>query len=136
MAATNAPKSPESRRRANPPARGDWQHAATPSWPDEVPAPPDGLMAASVTAWETWFSAWFSAFWRPEDLPQIRSMVRLYDQVERGEFQRHPELRLMMDTYGVTPKGQQDRRWRPPLEAESAKPKRQAKARSRLKAVK
>jgi hypothetical protein len=38
----------------------------------------------------------------------------LYDQVERGEFQRANELRLQMDTYGITPKGQQDRRWKPP----------------------
>ena len=135
MAATNAPKSAEARRRTNVPARGDWQAAPAPCWEGEQPAAPDGLMPASVTAWETWFSAWFSAFWKPEDLPQIRSMVRLYDQVERGEFQRHPELRLMMDTYGVTPKGRQDRRWAPPLEAEPAKPQRQ-RAKARLKAVK
>ena len=136
MAATNAPKSAESRRRANAPARGDWQTAPAACWEGEQPSPPDGLMPASVVAWETWFSAWFSAFWRPEDLPQIRSMVRLYDQVERGEFQRHPELRLMLDTYGVTPKGRQDRRWAPPLEPEKAARQQVSKARSRLKAVK
>jgi hypothetical protein len=60
--------------------------------------------------------AWFAAFWAPEDLPALRTLVRLYDQVERGEFHRAPELRIEMDTYGITPKGQQDRRWKPPEE--------------------
>jgi len=72
------------------------------------------LMPASVGAWDTWMGAWFAANWRPEDLPGLRQLIRLYDQVERNEFQRCGELRLGMDTYGITPKGQQDRRWAPP----------------------
>lgn len=80
-------------------------------------------MPASVSAWVTWMGAWFAAFWSPADLPGLRQLVRLYDQVERGEFQRAGELRLQMDTYGVTPKGQQDRRWRAPqAEASQAGP--------------
>ena len=58
--------------------------------------------------------AWFAVHWTPEDLPGLRQLVRTYDQVERNEFQRGPELRLLMDTYGITPKGQQDRRWAAP----------------------
>lgn len=114
MAGTGAaPKA--TRRRANEPLRGEiksvpgigWQHGKT-------PASPKGLMPGSVTAWKTWMAAWFAAHWGPEDLPALSQLVKLYDQVERGEFQRSTELRLMMDTYGITPKGQQDRRWRPP----------------------
>jgi hypothetical protein len=71
-------------------------------------------MPAAVEAWNVWGAAWFAAFWTPDDLPGLRQLVRLYDQVERGMFQRAAELRLQMDTYGITPKGQQDRRWRPP----------------------
>jgi len=59
-------------------------------------------------------ASWFAAFWLPSDLPALRQLVRLFDQVELGEFQRAGELRLQMDTYGITPKGQQDRRWKPP----------------------
>jgi hypothetical protein len=59
-------------------------------------------------------AAWFAAHWTPADLPALRQLVRLYDEVERNEFQRAGELRLQMDTYGITPKGQQDRRWAPP----------------------
>jgi len=71
-------------------------------------------MPASLEAWSTWFAAWFAAFWSPVDVPGLRQLIRLYDQVERGEFQRAGELRLQMDTYGITPKGQQDRRWKAP----------------------
>lgn len=59
-------------------------------------------------------TAWFAAHWTPEDLPALRQVIRLYDQVERGEYVRAGELRLQMDNYGITPKGQQDRRWVPP----------------------
>ena len=114
-----APK--PNRRRRNTPVRGDyvaadggWQHG-------DVPPPPDGLMPPSVVAWETWFAAWFAAHWTPDDIPALRQVVRLYDQVERGEYQRSTELRLAMDTYGITPKGQQDRRWTRP-KPEEAKP--------------
>ena len=109
-----APK--EDRVRRNVPERGDHTVAPAAGWQHgDAPAPPDGLMPASVVAWETWFAAWFAAFWTPADLPGVRHMIRLHDEVERGEFQRSTELRMTMDTYGVTPKGQQDRRWKPPV---------------------
>ena len=75
---------------------------------------PGRLTLAAKTAWKTWFHAWFASHWTPDDVPGLRQVVRLYDQVERGEFHRAAELRLQMDTYGITPKGQQDRRWAPP----------------------
>lgn len=109
-------------KRQNPrdvPQRGDWQ-AASGGWQHgDLPAPPDGLMPASVEAWNVWISAWFAAHWTPDDLPGLRQLIRLYDQVERGEFQRASELRLQMDTYGITPKGQQDRRWVAPKAVET-----------------
>jgi hypothetical protein len=33
-----------------------------------------------------------------------------------ADFIRATELRYWLDAYGVTPKGQQDRRWRPPAD--------------------
>jgi hypothetical protein len=59
-------------------------------------------------------SGWVAAHWIEGDLPQLRHMVRLYDAVELGQLTRAPELRYWLDTYGLTPKGQQDRRWIPP----------------------
>lgn len=132
-----APKQQPNRRNHHEPGRGEWRHALGVGWQHgEVPEPPDGLKAETVEAWSTWMAAWYAAFWTPDDLPALRAMVLLYDQVMRGEYQRHPELRLNLDTWGVTPKGQQDRRWAPPLDAEPAKPKRPARKRAQLKAVK
>lgn len=100
--------------------RGSWKPAPDVGWQHgDIPAAPDGLMPASATAWDVWLKAWFAAHWTPDDLPGLRQLIRLYDQVERGEFQRASELRLQMDTYGITPKGQQDRRWAPPKAAET-----------------
>lgn len=76
------------------------------------------MMQASVDAWKTWMSAWFAAHWTPADLPALRQLIRLHDQLERGEFQRATEFRLLGDTYGITPKGQQDRHWTPPVEVD------------------
>ncbi len=119
-----APKPKSERVNSAVAARGEIQHASAVGWQHgEMPAPPDGLKAESIETWETWLGAWFAAFWTPSDVPGLRSMVLLYDQVLRGEYQRHAELRLMMDTYGVTPKGQQDRRWFPPKPAEADRPK-------------
>jgi hypothetical protein len=109
-----APKTTR-RNKADVPIRGEWKPAPGVGWQHEpFPAPPDGLLAASRTAWDTWMHSWFAAHWTPDDLPALRQLVRLYDEVERGEMQRASELRLWMDTMGVTPKGQQDRRWTRP----------------------
>ena len=117
MAAANPPK--ETRRRRNVPVRGEWKPTTSAGWQHgDIPPAPDGLMPKSVEAWDTWMRAWFAVHWTPEDLPGLRQLVRTYDQVERNEFQRGPELRLLMDTYGITPKGQQDRRWQRPKDAE------------------
>lgn len=101
--------------------RGEWSSAAAVGWQHgDTPKPPDGLMDATVKAWQTWMESWFAAHWSPSDLPGLRQLIRIYDQVERGEFQRANELRLQMDTYGITPKGQQDRRWAQPKSEEGA----------------
>lgn len=103
------------RNAADVPIRGEWQATPGIGWQHgDTPACPEGLMPASITAWSTWMQSWFAAHWIPNDLPALRQIVRTYDQLERGEFQRGPELRLLMDTYGISPKGQQDRRWAPP----------------------
>ena len=129
-----APKS--DRRRVNAPARGEWA-TAEPGWQHgEIPDPPDGLLEASRVAWVTWMESWFAGHWLPADLPALRQVIRLYDQVERGEFQRSAELRMSMDTYGISPKGQQDRRWAPPAEAEGEPVSRIGSAKERrLRAV-
>jgi hypothetical protein len=72
--------------------------------------------------WSTWMRSWFAAHWMPGDLPALRHLARLYDRVDRGDSRLAGELRLWMDTYGITPKGQQDRRWAPPAVDGDASP--------------
>ena len=119
-----APK--PTRRRRNKPVRGEWKTANAESWQHgDTPAPPDGLKDASLWAWQTWFRSWWAAHWSPDDLPGLRIVIRLYDEVERGEFTRATELRQMLDNYGITPKGQQDRHWqKPAADDEEGKPSR------------
>lgn len=107
-------KPPEQRRnRTKPqtefvPAAGvGWQHGP-------IPDPPPDLQPASVEAWNVWMSAWFAAFWTPADLPGLRQVVLLYDECEQGKLNRHAELRISMDSFGMTPKGQAERRWMRP----------------------
>jgi hypothetical protein len=115
-----APKPADQRRRRNKPVRGEWQPTPGLGWQaGPIPPPPDGLMPASLVAWDTWMSSWIASHWTPTDLPGLRTLIRLYDQVERGEYVRATELRVGMDTYGITPKGQQDRRWSPPKAEEA-----------------
>lgn len=111
-----APKT-ERRNPSDVPARGEWTPAPGFGWQHgDSPSAPSGLLKASREAWEVWMRAWYAAHWGPEDLPSLRQLIRLYDQVERGEYQRSTELRLAQDTWGITPKGQQDRRWKPPAD--------------------
>jgi hypothetical protein len=110
-----APKDPSDRRRRNAPARGEHQAVAGVGWQHgEIPRPPTGLTKHSRDVWVLWMGAWWAAHWTPADLPGLELVIRLYDQVQRGDYPRATELRLAMDTYGITPKGQQDRRWKPP----------------------
>ena len=109
------PKDAANRRRRNAPARGEWQTAPGIGWQHgETPPPPTGLRKSSRDAWETWMGAWFASFWTPGDLPSLRVLIRLYDQVERGHLERAGDVRLWQSTYGITPAGQLARRWQRP----------------------
>ena len=110
------------RFRHDKPVRGDWHAADAVGWQyGKIPPCPADVEPATRGAWKTWFGSWVAAFWTPEDVPGLRMLARIYDSVERGNYQRAPELRLWMDTYGLTPKGQQDRRWRPPDEPKAVR---------------
>lgn len=101
------------------PERGEVQTASAVGWQHgRTPAAPRGLCEEAREAWRTWMGAWFASFWAPEDLPGLRLLISYYDEAYTAEQFRHAsELRQLMDTYGITPKGQQDRRWRPPYKA-------------------
>lgn len=107
-----APKTQRFRR--NDPMRGEWQPSPEGGWQHDLPAPPAGLAQGSVATWQTWFKSWWAGHWTEDDLPGLGLLIRLYDRVNRGDVRRLGELRQLMDSYGITPKGQQDRRWARP----------------------
>lgn len=132
-----APKDPTKRVNHNLPIRGEWQPTPGRGWQHgAIPAPPDGLRPEAIEAWDVWMKSWFASHWTPDDLPGLALVASLYSQVRdyfddphvekkiRGKdetvFVLKPnpatELRQMMDNYGITPKGQQDRRWVAPAD--------------------
>lgn len=114
-----APKAKAGRRRRNVPALGEWQPTVGVGWQHgPVPDPPDGLVEASRDAWSTWMGAWFAAHWLPADLPGLRLVIVQFDAVQRGQPKANDITALvrLMDTYGITPAGQQSRRWEAPAE--------------------
>jgi hypothetical protein len=119
--AGRGPAADRVRVRRGAPGRGEWQPTEGSGWQhSDIPAPPTGLRDSSLATWQTWFQAWWAAHWTPDDLPALRLLIRLYDRVGRGDLARLSELRQLMDSYGITPKGQQDRRW---LRPEAPKPR-------------
>jgi hypothetical protein len=104
------------RRRRNAPARGDWTSETATGWQHgETPQPPRVSIAARET-WTVWMGSWFAAHWLPEDLPNLRLVIKLWAKAWTGKAAsaERSELRQLMDSYGITRKGQQDRHWVPP----------------------
>lgn len=111
------PKAPEERVTRHEPQRGEVRTAEGVGWQHgRRPAAPAGLGPEARKAWGVWMGSWYASFWTPEDLPGLEVVARLYDAVASGELTRATEYRLQADTYGITPKGQQDRRWRAPYQ--------------------
>lgn len=142
-----APKPTTQRRTAHAPIRGEWQATPGIGWQHgEIPPVPDGVHADTREAWGIWMRAWFASHWTPDDLPGLEHLASLHSECRtafhepfiesegpRGGtiYVRRPspvtELRQMLDNYGITPKGQQDRRWEAP-KAEAEQPTRKRAA--------
>lgn len=97
--------------------RGNFVRSVAIGWQDgEIPEPPPGVSSVTRAAWRAWISGWVASHWVRADLPGLYVMARLYDAVEAGQLNKATELRYWLDTFGLTPKGAQDRRWLPPAD--------------------
>lgn len=111
-----APKS-NRQNKYDTPTRGDWQVTPGVGWQHgPIPDPPARATQVTRDAWNTWFRAWFAAHWGPEDLPMLRYIAALFNRVQGKEATaaERSEFRQLADSFGLTKKGQQDRRWVPP----------------------
>jgi hypothetical protein len=110
------------RRRRNKPELGEWVAQEGIGWQHgAIPEPPDGMKEPSLDAWRTWFRSWFAAHWTPDDVPGLRLVIRMYDDVERGSQTKAADrasLHAWMRSYGITPDGQQKLRWVRPAKPE------------------
>ena len=126
---------PAARRRRNKPIN-EWREAEGAGWQHgKVPPPPPGLCPEAVEAWQTWMASWVASFWKPGDLPGLFVVAKLYDRATRNPTAAAvTALRQWMTAYGLTPAGQQARRWRRP--AEDAKPAAKTRPASTYKHLK
>lgn len=112
------PPPAEDRQRTNEPARGDWQAAPGVGWQHgEIPPCPLRSKVATQT-WATWFRSWFAAYWTTEDLPNLRLCIKAWARADGPEPKGTDVASYirLADDLGITRKGQQDRRWKRPLD--------------------
>lgn len=123
------PTASKTRLRKNAPARGEWKASPGVGWQHgPMPEPPAGLLPETEETWRLWMASWVASTWAPHHLPNVRTAIRLQDQVTRAStdpymnagsdekpfFVRRPspaaELRQWIDRLGLTRKGEQDQR--------------------------
>lgn len=112
------PTPKETRRRRNPPASGEWKPSPGNGWQHgAIPEPPDGLLTVSKETWKLWFQGWWASHWTPNDLPGLGVVIVHFDAVKRSNPAKANDVTALvrlMDTYGITPAGQQARHWSAP----------------------
>lgn len=131
MAGTGPAPKLTGRRNRTAPQRGEWQAAPGLGWQHgDLPDPPEGIGPLARETWYAWFRSWVASHWDQHDLQGLNVTIRLFDQCDtafrdptycyetaKGQAvcinRPNPVANLAqyMDRYGLTPKGQQDRRW-------------------------
>jgi hypothetical protein len=114
--AGRGPEPSHRRLRTPEPERGDWTPTPGVGWQHDAVPPCPVRGAAAAATWSGWMGSWFAAHWSPEDLPNLRLLIKLWTKADSGKVTgaERSEYRQLADSYGVTPKGQQDRRWKRP----------------------
>ena len=112
-----APKDAAARRRRNQPERGDWVTLQPLERPvlDPLPQLDDETLWSARTAetWEAWRHDPVSATWSPADRAYAMDTILIHQMVfGLDDAARANELRLRMDSLGLTPKGKRDLRYR------------------------
>jgi len=90
----SAAKPPDRRQRRGSPALTIVTYEDREAIPD-IPAPPEDLSADNLAAWNTyWASALAQAVTLPTDLPALRRLFRMYDDLEQSwtKYMRDPEV--------------------------------------------
>lgn len=102
-----APK--ESRRRANRPARGEWVDLPPLERVVLRDLPEGEWPVETLEMWAAWQADPVSTQWSSSDVEYAVATARIHAS---GPISRASEIRLRMDSLGLTPKGKRDLRWR------------------------
>ena len=104
-----APKDPSQRRNRNTPMRGEWVDLAPLDKPVLPELPEGNWSPRTCMAWEAWRRDPVSAQWTPSDVDYAIDTIYLHNAMTEKSAS---EVRLRMDSLGLTPKGKRDLRWR------------------------
>lgn len=110
-----APKAEAQRRNFTKPKRGEWVDlpAENTAKPPVMPrAPRGGWATGTRSAWRAWWCDPASLMWSPADRSALEQLATLHHDLERGKISLAGEVRLRMDSLGLTQKGKRDFRWR------------------------
>lgn len=123
-----APKPKGQRVNRHEPQRGEWV--------DLVPLVKPVLPAAHAKwsprvklLWRAWRADPVSSQWGPADLAAVWDLACIFDALQPNE------QRLRMDSFGLTPKGKRDLRWRTPQEVATIQAQAPAGSVPRLRVV-
>ena len=115
-----APKPPEQRRRYNQPARNEWVELKPLGKPALGALPRrtahEGPWSSRTkAAWAAWRQDPATGMYGPAEIQAMIDLAYVYERWVRDETAAlAAELRQRQDILGLSPKGKQDRRWRPP----------------------
>ena len=101
----------ENRRRRNVPMRGEWVDLEPLEQPVLFELPEGEWRPATVATWEAWRNDPVTAQWSPADIGFAFDTICLHNTMNASGAS---EVRLRMDSLGLTPKGKRDLRWRLP----------------------
>jgi hypothetical protein len=117
--AGNGPAPKKQRQRRGTPTRGDWVQLAPldkPILPElsELPCPvEDGDWPyICQTYWEAWRESPVTQMWRADDKALAIDTIFEFARMQAGERSANSaELRIRIESLGLSTKGRQDRRW-------------------------
>lgn len=89
--------------------------------------------------WTSWRKDPATTQYGPAEIALAIQLAWLFEAYVRGE-EKHSEVRLIMDSLGLTPKGKRDLRWRIPqaaevVEIDAEREKRASARRRKIRAV-
>jgi hypothetical protein len=107
-----APKPREQRRDRHKKQAGDWVQLPPEGYQGPIPSLSElGLSKFTHEWWNTIWRSPMATQWAEGDVPALKELAMLREQLLDGKMSVAAEVRLRSDSFGLTPAGRQQRRW-------------------------